>query len=167
MCGFSLIYYVYNTINYQISKNKRCLFIVRRLPFLNLDNNIRNEIKTSTNRNYRILSTYDLVEKNGGFDVRNLAKYSSVVLKSFIKLLYKGDHDIYLMNRNQYRWEYECYAALARKFNFEPVILEFVSNDIKKILNDMKSDESEYKKALEQIKKYDIDNKIITKRIFV
>lgn len=165
--GFSLMFYVYNKINSQISKNRRNLFIVRRLPFLDLDNTIRNEIKCSSTRNYRILSTYDLIEKNGEFDVRNLAKYSSIVFKSFIKLLYKGDHDIYLMNRNQYRWEYDCYVLLAQKFNFEPIILEFVSNDMKKILNDIKTNENKYKNALDQIKKYDIDNKLITKRIFV
>jgi hypothetical protein len=167
LSGFSLMFYVFYKIDSEIRKNKRNLFIVRRLPFLNLDNSIRNEIKSTSTKNYRILSTYDLAEKNGEFDVRNLAKYSSIVFKSFIKLLYKGDHDIYLLNRNQYRWEYECYVLLAQKFNFQPIILEFVTKDMKKKLNDLKSDEIEYTKALNQIKKYDIDNKLITKRIFV
>jgi hypothetical protein len=166
--GCSLIAYAYYKIDLALKKsNKKNVYIVRRLPFLKLDDNIRDIIKSSSGRNYRILSTYDLIEKNGEFDVRNLAKYSSIVLKSYIKTLSKGDHDIYILNRNQYKWEYIPYVLLAKKFNYEPIILEFVSPDMMKSLNDTKNNELEYKKSLEQIKKYEIDNKLCTKRISV
>lgn len=168
LSGCSLIAYAYYKLNVALQKtNKKNVFIVRRLPFLNLDDNIRDIIKTTSERNYRILSTYDLIEKNGEFDVRNLAKYNSIVLKSYIKTLSKGEHDIYLLNRNQYRWEYEPYVLLAKKFNYEPIILEFVSNDMINSLNDSKNNELEYKRSLDQIKKYEIDYKLFTKRISV
>ena len=164
--GCSLIRYSYYKIDAALQKkNKKFLYIVRRLPFLNLDDNIRDTIKSTNPRNYRILSTYDLIEKNGEFDVRNLSKYNSIVLQSFIKTISKGKHDIYLLNRNQYKWEYEPYALLAKKFNYEPIILEFVSNDMYTKLNDMNKIDLQYKCALEQIKKYELDNKLFTKRV--
>ena len=164
--GCALLLYVYYKINNDLlKKNKKNLFIVRRLPFLNLDSDIRDTIKSVSNRNYRILSTYDLIEKNGDFDVRNLAKYNSIVLQSFIKKVSKGDHDIYLLNRNQYRWEYEPYVAIAKKYNYEPIILEFVSNNMHKVLDESKANNDEYKSALAQIKQYEIDNKLFTKRV--
>lgn len=164
--GSSVIFYVFNKIDIALEKkNKKNLYIVRRLPFLNLEDSIRDKIKSNSQRNYRILSTYDLIEKNGEFDVRNLAKYNSIVLQSFIKTISKGEHDIYLLNRNQYRWEYEPYVRLAKIFNYEPIILEFVSNDMYSSLNEMDKSDVQYKCALDQIKKYEIDNKLFTKRI--
>jgi hypothetical protein len=164
--GCYLFTYAYNKIDIALKKkNKKNLFIIRRLPFLNLDENIREAIKSTSIRNYRILSTYDLIEKNGEFDVRNLAKYNSIVLQSFIKTISKGENDIYLLNRNQYRWEYDPYVLLAKKYNYEPIILEFVSNNMYSVLNNMDKNDLQYKGALDQIKKYEIDNKLITKRI--
>jgi hypothetical protein len=164
--GSSVIFYVFNKIDIALEKkNKKNLYIVRRLSFLNLEDSIRDKIKSNSQRNYRILSTYDLIEKNGEFDVRNLAKYNSIVLQSFIKTISKGEHDIYLLNRNQYRWEYEPYVRLAKIFNYEPIILEFVSNDMYSSLNEMDKSDVQYKCALDQIKKYEIDNKLFTKRI--
>ena len=164
--GCTLLLYVYYKIdNDLLKKNKKNLFIVRRLPFLNLDSNIRDTIKSVSNRNYRILSTYDLIEKKGEFDVRNLAKYNSIVLQSFIKTISKGENDIYLLNRNQYRWEYEPYVSIAKKYNYEPIIIECVSNNMHKLLDELKVNNDEYKCALDQIKKYEIDNKLFTKRV--
>ena len=166
--GFSVTVYGYYKINIALNKrNKKNLYIVRRLPFLNLDSDIREMIKSVSNRNYRILSTYDLIEKNGEFDVRNLAKYNSIVLQSFIKTISKGDHDIYLLNRNQYKWEYEAHVLIAKMCNYEPIILEFVSDNMNKHIHDLKNNLVEYKNALNQIKKYEIDNKLYTKRLSV
>jgi hypothetical protein len=164
--GSSVMVYAYYKIDGAIQKkNKKCLYVVRRLPFLELDDDIRNNIRSNSTRNYRILSTYDLIEKNGEFDVRNLSKYNSVVLQSFIKTISKGKHDIYLLNRNQYKWEYEPYALLAKKFNYETIILEFVSNDMYAKINNMNKSDLQYKCAIEQIKKYELDNKLFTKRV--
>jgi hypothetical protein len=166
--GFSTIVYGYYQINIALNKrNKKNIYIVRRLPFLNIDADIRNMIKSVSERNYRILSTYDLIEKNGEFDVRNLAKYNSIVLQSFIKTISKGDNDIYLLNRNQYKWEYEAYVLIAKMCNYEPIILEFVSDNMNKHIHDLKNNSVEYKNALNQIKKYEIDNKLYTKRLSV
>jgi hypothetical protein len=166
--GSSTIVYGYYKINIALNKrNKKNIYIVRRLPFLNIDTDIRNMIKSVSKRNYRILSTYDLIEKNGEFDVRNLAKYNSIVLQSFIKTISKGDHDIYLLNRNQYKWEYEAYVLIAKMCNYEPIILEFVSDNMNNHIHDLKSNSIEYKNALNQIKKYEIDNKLYTKRLSV
>ena len=166
--GCSVTLYGYYKINDALNKrNKKNIYIVRRLPFLNIDTDIRDMIKSVSKRNYRILSTYDLIEKNGEFDVRNLAKYNSIVLQSFIKTISKGDHDIYLLNRNQYKWEYEAYVLIAKMFKYEPIILEFVSDNMNIHINDLKSNSIQYKNALNQIKKYEIDNKLYTKRLSV
>ena len=166
--GFFLIYHVYNKVIDKYNKNnKNKLYIIRRLPFLKLDDEIRKKIKKNSNRNYRILSSYDFIEKDGYFDVRNLAKYNSIVLNSFIKLIRRGQRDIYLMNRNQYQWEYESYVKIAKLFNYEPIIIEFVKEDMRNCIDNIKSDESQYNNALNEIKKYELDNKLFTKRIIV
>lgn len=166
--GLYLMYYAYNKIIDRYNKcNKNKLYIIRRLPFLNLDSEIRKQIKKNSNRNYRILSSYDFIEKDGYFDVRNLAKYNSIVLTSFIKLIRRGQRDIYLMNRNQYLWEYESYVKLAKLFNYEPIVIEFVKEDMHNCIENISSDETRYNNALNEIKKYEMDNKLFTKRIIV
>jgi len=167
LCGGTyLMNYVYYKIMNRFEKyNKNKLYIVRRLPFLNLDDEIRKKIKKNSDKNYRILSTYDFIEKEGYFDVRNLSKYNSIVLSSCIKLFNRGERDIYLMNRNQYCWEYEAYVKLAKVFGYEPIIIEFVRENVNKCLENLEFNEMEYKNAISEIKKYELDNKLFTKRI--
>jgi hypothetical protein len=58
-------------------------------------------------------------------------------------------------------------VLIAKMCNYEPIILEFVSDNMNKHIHDLKNNSVEYKNALNQIKKYEIDNKLYTKRLSV
>jgi hypothetical protein len=168
--GFG-VYYLLSTADDVFNKlARKRLYIIRRLSFMGLDKKIREVIQENARHNYRILSTYDLFERDERFDVRNIGKYSSIVLQSFMRLLERGNKDIYLMNRNLYRWEYEPYVVLAKIFGYEPIILEFISSTdtVDQVLERLKTNEPlQYVTAMNDIRNYEIDNRFTYKRIGV
>jgi hypothetical protein len=120
-----LIYYAYNYIlsgrlMSDSSSLKQTVYIVRRLPSENLDEDIVEYIKKNTKRPYKILSnkTYDNSVSNP--DDRLFMRY--------MKKIYKSSYDIFLMNDNLNRIEYDNYIYFAEIMGVNYKILDFIKN---------------------------------------
>jgi hypothetical protein len=117
------------TINYIVSGRlaedsiirKQTVYIVRRLPSDNLDEKIAEFIKKNAKRPYKILSTktYD----------NNVTDKDERVFMRFMKRIYKTDSDIYLMNSNLDRTNYDNYIYFSEIMSVDYKILDFVRND--------------------------------------
>jgi len=107
-------------------QNMRCVYIIRRLPCLNLDEKIKQFIKKMDNNSkYRILTT-DTYQNS-----RVPAKQSllnSLVYKRFLEKIFKKQDNIVIMNRNLFHWEYDNYYVLARSLKIPVKIIEFTTN---------------------------------------
>ena len=110
----------------KIDESARSVYIIRRLPSLNLDEKIKQYIKKMDNNSkYRILTT-DAYQNS-----RVPAKQSllnSLVYKRFLEKIFKKQDNIVIMNRNLFHWEYDNYYVLARSLNIPVKIIEFTTD---------------------------------------
>jgi hypothetical protein len=138
--GTYLFMYLINKLNSDMihlkkqneSTNNRCIYIIRRLPSLNLDEKIKEYIKKiEFNAKYRILTTDTY--RNSRVPEKQSMLYS-LVYKRFLQKLFKKDDNIVIMNRNLFHWEYDNYYLLAKSLNIPVKIVEFTTD--KKISQD-------------------------------
>jgi len=120
-----LIYYAYNYIlsgKLLDSKSslKQTVYIVRRLPSEDLDEQIVEYIKQNAQRPYKILSnkTYD----------SSVSYPDERLFMRYMKKIYKSSYDIFLMNENLNRVEYDNYIYFAEIMNVNFKILDFIGN---------------------------------------
>ena len=107
-------------------KETRIIYIIRRLPTLNLDEKIKDYVKKiDSNSKYRILTTDTY--QNSRIPAKQSMLYS-LVYKRFIEKIFKKKDNIVIMNRNLFHWEYDNYYLLAKSLNIPVRILEFTSN---------------------------------------
>jgi hypothetical protein len=110
----------------KIDESARSVYIIRRLPSLNLDEKIKEYIKKIDSKSkYRILTT-DTYQNS-----RVPAKQpllNSLVYKRFLQKIFKKQDNIVIMNRNLFHWEYDNYYLLARSLNIPVKIIEFTTD---------------------------------------
>jgi hypothetical protein len=133
--GAYLCMYLINKLNSDISDNinqgeidvnKRYIYIIRRLPSLNLDEKIKEYIKKiKSSGKYRILTTDTY--QNSRIAIKQSMLYS-LVYKRFLQKLFKKDDNIVIMNRNLFHWEYDNYYLLAKSLNIPVKIIEFTTD---------------------------------------
>ena len=110
----------------KVVENTRYVYIIRRLPSLNLDEKIKEYIKKiDTNSKYRILTTDTY--QNSRVPGKQSMLYS-LVYKRFLQKIFKKQDNIVIMNRNLFHWEYDNYYLLAKSLNIPVKILEFTSD---------------------------------------
>ena len=110
----------------QLIEQPRYIYIIRRLPSLNLDEKIKEYIKKMNGSGkYRILTTdsYQNSRMPGKQSMLN-----SLVYKRFIQKIFKKQDNIVIMNRNLFHWEYDNYYLLAKSLHIPVKILEFTSD---------------------------------------
>lgn len=102
------------------SSLKQTVYIVRRLPSDNVDEQIVEYIKKNTQRPYKLLSnkTYS----------SHLNNQNERLFMRYMKKIYKSTYDIFLMNENLNRVEYDNYIYFAEIMNVPYKILDFVRN---------------------------------------
>jgi hypothetical protein len=100
--------------------NKQTVYIVRRILSENLEEDIVEYIKKNTKRPYKILSkkTYD----------STVSHPEERLFMRYMKKLYKTNYDIFLMNDNVNRIDYDNYIYFAEIMRVKYKIMDFVKN---------------------------------------
>jgi len=97
----------------------RCIIIVKRsIKSAALDKEIRKQIaihlkENGCTRPY-FLSTFSDPDYN---KLQHESRISHEIFNTFLIKLYKTNHSLVLMNRNDYEWEYEPYITLGKMNN--------------------------------------------------
>jgi hypothetical protein len=102
------------------SSLKQTVYIVRRLTSENLDEEIVEYIKKNTERPYKLLSnkTYSSLLNN----------QNERLFMKYMKKINKSSYDIFIMNENLNRVEYDNYIYFAEIMNVNYKILDFIRN---------------------------------------
>jgi hypothetical protein len=120
LCAYAYNYILSGRLAEHSEMNKQTVYIVRRIPSENLDEEIVEYIKKNTKRPYKILSTktYD----------NTISNIEERIFMRFMKKIYKTSYDIFVMNDNLNRIDYDNYLYFAEIMGVKYKILDFVRN---------------------------------------